>query len=64
MINTADHEPPLVHCIKSDAAVLIDIETGHIRDNLGMKRNDVRNAIALVIENQARLLQEWRRVFP
>ena len=64
MIRTHDHEPPHVHCFKAGGEVLIDIETGHIRGVDGMNRSDVSKAIALVEENRALLLREWRKMFP
>lgn len=64
MIRTDDHEPPHVHCIKAGGEVLIDIESGDIRDVDGLKQSDVRKALTLVADNRAFLLQEWRKVFP
>jgi hypothetical protein len=64
MISTHDHEPPHVHCHKAGTTVLIDIETGNIRKNCGMNKKQVRNAVALVHDNKAKLLQEWRKVLP
>lgn len=64
MINTEDHPPAHVHCIKAGAAVLIEIETLKVRKNYRMPTHEIRNAVQLVEANQALLLTEWRKVFP
>lgn len=64
MINTEDHPPAHVHCIKAGASVLIEIESLKVRKNYGMQIHEIRNAVKLVEAHQAMLLVEWRKVFP
>ena len=64
MIYPNDHRPAHVHCIKAGAAVLIEIETLTVRKNYGMPANEIHNAVRLVEANAAKLMTEWRKVFP
>lgn len=64
MINTHDHEPPHVHCVKAGAEVLINIETSSVRRSKGMATHEIRKAVQLVEDNADRLMAEWRKVFP
>ena len=64
MINTKDHPPAHVHCIKAGAAVLIEIETLTVRKNYGMPASEIHNAVRLVEANATKLMTEWRKVYP
>jgi Domain of unknown function (DUF4160) len=55
-----DHAPAHVHCMNGDGEVVVEIETGDVRDVRGhVNPRDSARAVQLVIENQNMLLTEW-----
>ena len=60
-----DHEPPHVHVVKQDKAVLIELGDQNTRPtikcNYGMKLVDVKNALRIVAEQQEVFLEHWRK---
>ena len=54
-----DHDPPHVHVRYSGASVIVDILTGHARDNRGMKQPDMLRGVRLVQAHQEQLLAAW-----
>ena len=65
-IRTDDHNPPHVHVVKAGEEVVILLAVGfddpEIRENRGMARPNIRNAMDLVTENNEALLREWRKI--
>lgn len=66
IIYTHDHKPAHVHVFSADGEVTINLgdETvpPSVRDNVRMRKKDERRALRIVIEHQAYLRQEWRRL--
>jgi hypothetical protein len=63
-VYTFDHEPAHVHIWKAGKEIVIDLgesaEAPSIRENNGMKKNEVRKAYSLVEKNLVYLRQRWR----
>ncbi len=66
LIWTDDHPPPHVHVRKAEGVLIVNLGSEaakpSVRESYGLKAKDERKAFELVIENQAFLLVEWRRV--
>ncbi|HKP76466.1 MAG TPA: DUF4160 domain-containing protein [Longimicrobiaceae bacterium] len=58
-IYPGDHEPPHVHVRYAGAKVIVTIETGEVRRNRGMKKQDVTEAKRLVHAAREDLLLAW-----
>jgi hypothetical protein len=58
----ADHAPPHVHVYNGDGMCVIEIETGYVRRDSGMRGPDIYAAVRIVLRNQEKLLAEWRRL--
>ena len=54
-----DHEPPHVHVSYAGAVVIIEIESGVVRDILRMKKPDVAESIRIVEAHRGELLAAW-----
>ncbi|MPZ37123.1 MAG: DUF4160 domain-containing protein [Rhizobiales bacterium] len=65
VIYTDDHEPAHVH-VFGDGPAKINLTSPDGRPELvwakDMKRNEVRRAMAVVIEHQAAFLARWREI--
>lgn len=64
VIFTNDHEPAYVH-VFGDGHLKIDIAGAggpQLVAAQGMKRNDIRRALAIAEEEQARFLARWRDI--
>jgi hypothetical protein len=63
-VYTFDHEQAHVHIWKAGKEIVIDLgesaEAPSIRENNGMKKNEVRKAYSLVEKNLVYLRQRWR----
>ncbi|MFN0050127.1 MAG: DUF4160 domain-containing protein [Cytophagales bacterium] len=57
-----DHNPPHLHVKYGDGIAKIEIETGEIIDNFGMKTKDLRRALAIVERNKALFLLKFREI--
>ncbi|HSU17816.1 DUF4160 domain-containing protein [Longimicrobium sp.] len=55
----AEHDPPHVHVAYSGAYVIVNIGSGNVRKNCGMKRPDMLRAVRLVQTHQDQLLASW-----
>jgi len=66
MIYINDHTPAHVHIMKAGVEVIINLGDDHIaptlRDNRGMSRQEVMNALKITFEVQATLLERWREI--
>lgn len=60
VINTADHDPAHVHCLKGDIVLIIEVESLAIRDERGpVKAQDRRTARDIIVEHRQTLLARW-----
>lgn len=59
-IYTNDHEPAHVHVFANGEA-RINIRTGEVISNRGMKRGDLATALRLVGERKDEFLKEWTK---
>lgn len=67
-IYTRDEHPPAhVHVWKAEGEAVIDLgdedRAPFVTEVNGMSKKDVRAALAMVEENQARLLARWREIW-
>lgn len=66
IIWTDDHAPPHIHIFRAGEELVVnlgDTQTGiEIRENKGMKRNNIRRAVDIIEANRFFLLQEWERI--
>jgi hypothetical protein len=66
MIYTDDHVPSHVHVFNAEGEVVIHLgtetEAPSIREVNGMRRRHVRVALEIVTDNQALLIDIWRRI--
>jgi len=64
VINTDDHPPPHVHVKRGGSEAVIEFEgVVEVRDNWGLRREDLRIAFQIVKRNQEALLTAWRRIY-
>ena len=65
-IYTDDHAPAHAHVIQAEHEVIINLGDADtkpwVRDNRGMRRQAMREALKIVAEQQDDLLQAWRRI--
>ncbi len=57
-----DHQPPHVHAYNSDGRCVIRIESGTVREAGTVRIPDIAIAVRIVRQNQALLLDAWRRI--
>ena len=66
IIRPRDHGPPHVHILHGGEEVVILLGVGdagpRVRENRGMSRRNIRNAVDLVIANNEMFLWEWREL--
>ena len=66
VIYTNEHPPPHVHAFNADGEAIINLGDEDtlplLRAITGMKKKDVRKAFAIIFNNRAFLLEEWRRI--
>lgn len=60
IINTADHEPPHVHCVGPGVAVIIEIMSQLVMKNRGVSPKDIKRLREFIESNEEVLLNEWR----
>jgi hypothetical protein len=64
MIYTRDHEPMHVHVEYQGRKAVIEFEPEvRLRNNLGLNRNELRGALAVVNENRSLLIEKWREIY-
>ena len=67
VIWTDDHLPMHVHVKYQGRQALInlgsEIENVFLRENRGLKRNQLRRALELVENNQLFLISKWREIY-
>ena len=64
MIFTRDHTPAHVHVFRGDGEIVIEIDTGFVRDVWGLNARESRQARELVQQHKTFLAQEWERIKP
>ena len=57
-----DHRPPHVHCFRGNEEVVIFLESGEVRNVVGMQERDVTRAIQIVHTQHQKLLASWRQI--
>ncbi len=66
IIWTDDHPPMHVHVFRAEGELIINLgdeqTPATVRDNYGMRRDDVRRALRLVDDNQNLLTEKWREI--
>jgi Domain of unknown function (DUF4160) len=55
-----DHNPPHLHVKKGDDAAKIEIETGNLLKNDGMKAQELKKAKEIIAENKALFLLKFK----
>lgn len=64
MIYTRDHEPMHVHIEYQGNQAIIEFEPiVRIRSNYGLNRRELRQALAIVVENLEFLTEKWREIY-
>ena len=65
-IYTDDHAPAHVHVVQAEHEVIINLGDAStkpwVRENKGMRRQVMREALQIVAEHQDDLLEAWRRI--
>ena len=62
VIRLNDHEPAHVHVFEGDGEAKIDLDPVEVRQVWNMKKQVVRRAKEIVIDNQQYLLQRWEEI--
>ena len=65
IVNTDDHRPAHVHCVRGDAVVIVNLATERAaatlrESNKQAKHNDLADAVRIVNENDHKLWNAWR----
>ena len=64
MIFTRDHEPMHVHVYRQGRKAVIEFAPEvRVRENHGLTRHEVRQAVLLVTDNQEYLISRWRKIY-
>lgn len=64
MIYTKDHEPMHVHVWYQGNMAIIEFEDEiSIRENVGLSRRQLKQAIEIVVENRELLIDEWEKIY-
>lgn len=58
-----EHLPMHVHVKNGDGKAKINIETGEVVENSGIKPNDLKKAVAAVSQYRADFIQAWKEYF-
>lgn len=61
-IYTDDHAPAHCHIHKAGTEIIISLNPVTIRQNKGMSRRNARDAVTLVEDHQAFLLEAWKTI--
>jgi xanthine dehydrogenase iron-sulfur cluster and FAD-binding subunit A len=58
-----DHRPPHVHVENSDGEIVVALESFRVAvKKKAMKPGDVAHAVAIVVERQEYLFEEWKKI--
>jgi len=62
VIYPADHHPAHVHVLGPGWVVVVNLTGPAIREAIGCKESEARDALRLVVRHRETLLEAWRRV--
>lgn len=64
MIFTGDHKPMHVHVYCQGRKAVIEFEANiRIRKNQGLNRREMKQAVSIVTNRRAYLIQKWREIY-